>query len=271
MVILFEQDIRTNGRQSSKGNQLKWYSGDTWYKADYTGYEGLAEYMVSALMTYSDLKSQEYVRYETEQICYGNTQFLGCRSKNFLPDGWQLITLERLFQSNFGQSLYRSLYQISDHEERLRFLVTQTERLTGLRNFGAYMSKLLTLDALFLNEDRHTHNIAVLMDPAGEYHFCPAFDYGASLLADMTMDYPMGVDVEQAMEKVEAKTFSRDFEEQLEVAERLYGKHTRFAFGKKEIQEALAREPFYPDAVKERVCDILLAQRRKYAYLFSEK
>lgn len=46
MVSLFEQDIRQENRQSSKGNQLKWYSGEKWYKADYTGYEGLAEYLV---------------------------------------------------------------------------------------------------------------------------------------------------------------------------------------------------------------------------------
>ena len=29
--------------RSSKGNQLKWYRDDLWYKADYTGYEGLVE------------------------------------------------------------------------------------------------------------------------------------------------------------------------------------------------------------------------------------
>ena len=39
----FEQNIRTNDRQSSKGNQLKWENEGIWYKADYTGYEGLVE------------------------------------------------------------------------------------------------------------------------------------------------------------------------------------------------------------------------------------
>lgn len=41
MIELFEQDIKTDDRQSSKGNQLKWRNEDIWYKADYTGYEGL--------------------------------------------------------------------------------------------------------------------------------------------------------------------------------------------------------------------------------------
>ena len=45
------------------------------------------------------------------------------------------------------------MYRIPDHEERLRFLVQQVERITGLQNFGVYMNKLLTIDAFFLNED----------------------------------------------------------------------------------------------------------------------
>ena len=56
MAELKEKDIRACPVQSSKGNQLKWEQAGVWYKADYTGYEGLAEYMVSALLKYSDLK-----------------------------------------------------------------------------------------------------------------------------------------------------------------------------------------------------------------------
>lgn len=44
-VELFEQHIVTTERHSSKGNQLKWKDGEIWYKADYTGYEGLSEYI----------------------------------------------------------------------------------------------------------------------------------------------------------------------------------------------------------------------------------
>lgn len=39
--------MKDDDRQSSKGNQLKWYNGIHGIKLDYTGYEGLAEYMVS--------------------------------------------------------------------------------------------------------------------------------------------------------------------------------------------------------------------------------
>lgn len=55
MVELFEQDERKSDRQSSKGNQLKWENAGIWYKADFTGYEGLAEYMISHLLKKSTL------------------------------------------------------------------------------------------------------------------------------------------------------------------------------------------------------------------------
>lgn len=45
----------------------------------------------------SSLKQEEYVLYKTEEISYKRRKYLGCKSENFLPEGWQLITLERLF------------------------------------------------------------------------------------------------------------------------------------------------------------------------------
>ena len=63
--------------------------------------------------------------------------------------------------------------------------------MTGLKNFGVYLNKLFTIDAFFLNEDRHTHNIAVLMNEKGEFAYCPIFDNGAGLLSDTLMDYPL--------------------------------------------------------------------------------
>lgn len=268
MVKLLERDIRTSERQSSKGNQLKWLAKNKWYKADYTGYEGLAEYVVSSLLQKSALKKNEYILYGTEEMEYRRRTYKGCFSADFLPQGWQLITLERLFQSVYGESLSKSIYKINEKEQRLRFLVEQTERITQLKEFGAYMSKLLTLDAFFLNEDRHTHNIAVLMDKEGKYQYCPFFDNGAALLSDTTLDYPIDEDVFMLMEEVEAKTFSPDFDEQLDIAERLYGHHITFHFTINDVEEILKREAYYPQTTKERIKDILRYRMRKYSYLF---
>ena len=76
----------------------------------------------------------------------------------------------------------------------------------------------------FLNEDRHMHNIAVLMNGKGDYAYCPIFDNGAGLLADTTMDYPLAGDIYTLMEKVQAKFFFfftnyKAFDEQLDISD----------------------------------------------------
>lgn len=82
MVKLFEQDIKREDRQSSKGNQLKWMYDNKWYKSDYTGYEGLAEYVVSKLLIFSTLQKNEFVEYESVNIDYNQKSFAWlCQSK----------------------------------------------------------------------------------------------------------------------------------------------------------------------------------------------
>ena len=85
MAELKEKDIRAFPVQSSKGNQLKWEQAGVWYKADYTGYEGLAEYMVSALLKYSDLKPGEFIPYETEEIFYKKADIWAVKAGIFFP------------------------------------------------------------------------------------------------------------------------------------------------------------------------------------------
>lgn len=266
MVELFESQLAPQTRQSSKGNQLKWQDEKYWYKADYTGYEGLSEYVISHLLQKTSLKEDEFVCYEMEEIQYKSQVFKGCRSINFLKDDWQIITLERLFQGFTGESLNRCIYRIADKEERLKFIVEQTERITGLRNFGEYMSKLLTIDSFFLNEDRHTHNIAVLMNGVGEYAYCPIFDNGAGLLADTTMDYPLSGDVYELAESAKSKTFCQDFDEQLEIAEKLYGQQIEFYFTRQDVIKILECVD-YEDTIKKRVETLVLDRMRHYQYL----
>lgn len=271
MIELFSQREKTIERQSSKGNQLKWENEGIWYKADYTGYEGLSEYMVSHLLLKSTLQAEELVIYDLEQMYYETQVYDGVKSNTFLPQHWQLITLERLFKSFCGKSLYQMLFRITDVAERLKFLVDYTERITGLKDFGSYMNKVLTIDAFFLNEDRHTHNIAVLMDADGKFAYCPLFDHGAGLLADTTLEYPMNQDVYSLMNKVKAKTICQSFDEQLDLSEELYGRHIRFHFDKKDVDELLEDAQQYAPKIRERVRSILYMQMEKYRYLFTSE
>ena len=132
------------------------------------------------------------------------------------------------------------------------------------------MNKLLTIDAFFLNEDRHTHNIAVLMNGKGEYAYCPIFDNGAGLLADTTMDYPLSADTYTLMDKVQSKTISTEFDEQLDFSESLYQRNLKFWFAKKDVRQLLINADIYSEEVRKRVEVIIYAQMRKHSYLFSK-
>lgn len=61
---------------SSKGDQLEWKCGDNWYKVDHMGYEGLAEAVISRLLTYSN--TTYYVQYEPVCIQYKAKGYTGC-------------------------------------------------------------------------------------------------------------------------------------------------------------------------------------------------
>lgn len=271
MIELFEQDCKTIDRQSSKGNQLKWENNGIWYKADYCGYEGLSEYVISNLLKKSTLKSNQFVLYDLEQIMYKTVCYNGAKSNNFLHDDWQIITLERLYKTFTGKSLYIETWHIPDTEERLLFLVDQIERITGLKEFGKYMNILFTIDALFLNEDRHMHNIAVLMNSKGEYASCPIFDQGAGLLSDIKMDYPLEGDIYKLIDSAKSKTICESFEEQLEVSEKLYGYNIHFNFTKKDVQLLLRSANIYSEEIITRVQNILFDRMRIYDYLFTAR
>ena len=269
MVELFDDALWVNSWTSSKGNQLKWETkGGIWYKADNLGYEGLSESVVSHLLSCSTMDSDEYVIYESCQIKYKKTILNGCKSNNFLCQGESLITLERLFKLAYNRSFLESVFRIADHADRLRFIVDTVTELTGIDGFGEYISKLLTADALFLNDDRHLHNVAVIRRPDGSYRLCPVFDMGAGLLSDTSLDYPAGGNIDDLIASCRPKTFCEDFEEQVEICEKLYGDHIRFSFSRRDVMDLLKREKIYSEGQKERVFDVIMAQKRRYGYLF---
>ena len=267
MIELFDKDRFTMDRQSSKGNQLKFQKDGYWYKADYLGYEGLAEYTISKLLKYSSLRKDEYVEYELDQIRYNDSVFNACKSKDFTED-YNLITLERLFKDIYGTGLNKIIYSIENIDDRLKILVEQVERVTGLKDFGIYMNKVLTIDALFLNEDRHTHNLAVLTNDKGDFKLSPIFDNGAGLMSDSTIEYPLTIDVIKRIDTVKSKTICDSFNEQLEASERLYGNNLFFNYGYKQIKDIVDKAENYSSGIKQRVIDLLLETKRRYDYLF---
>lgn len=220
--------------------------------------------------------------YYLAEIKYKNKIFNVVSSYDFLKDNFQIITLEKLFKNYYGKSLHESIWNIHSVKDRLQYIVNNVIKITGLKDFGKYMNIVLTIDALFLNEDRHTHNLAVLMNENGEFDYCPIFDNGAGLLADILYDYQMDEDVYKLINSVKSKTISLDFDEALNASEILYGNNIYFNFTKNDIDSILGIDfegeiksiddnpiAIYPLEYRKRVIIILLEQMRKYSYLFN--
>ena len=252
---------------TSKGNQPKWHIADKWYKADHMGYEALAEYVVSELLKKSNVDN--FVAYDLIQINYDNKEALGCVSGNFKENYEMLIPLEKLHRQYFGKGLADAIATKDELKDKISYTVSFVENVTGLREAGKYFATLLAVDVFFLNEDRHTNNIAVIRNENTKaYRFAPIFDNGLSLLSD-TNDYPLECDIYENIAKVPAKPFDRSFDEQLNAAEELYGSHLNFHFTKSDVYRVLDElNESYDEQIIKRVEAILLEQMRKYKYLF---
>ena len=93
---------------------------------------------------------------------------------------------------------------------------------------------------------------------------------GLALFADTTQDYPLGADVETCLTKVQAKPYARDFDEQLDAANALYGCFLKFEWNTQQMcaeLERIADQGNYTMEECRRVEQVLHNQARKYAYL----
>ena len=254
---------------SPMGNQNKFYDEGTgcWYKADYLGYEGLSEYVVSELLKRSKLKNGQFqfVLYSLCSFQLGKKQVTGCCSKDFLHFNQSELTLFRFFKLYYGIDVTVHTLRMSIPEQ-IRFIVDSVEKVTGLSGFGAYLTLLLELDAFVLNDDRHYRNITILRCDDGSFSFAPVFDNGGALLSD---EYSYaGEDLEGLIQSVEAKPFSRSFDEQLDAAESMYGIQIEFPGNIKFLKEL---EPeilkYYTAGQLKQAEYVLRGSVRKYSYL----
>lgn len=252
---------------TSKGNQPKWRVDNKWYKADHMGYEALAEYVVSELLKKSNVEN--FVVYDLAEIEYDNNISVGCVSDNFRKDYEMLIPIEKLHRQYFGKGLADTLADKQGTEDKINYTVRFIEKITGLENVGEYFSVMLAVDAFFLNEDRHTNNIAVIRnEKTKKFRFAPIFDNGLSLLSD-TNDYTFDCGVYDNIKKVNAKPFDRSFDEQLTVVEELFGSQLELNFTRTDIYNIIDfLKNVYDEKIVQRVETILLQQMRKYQYLF---
>lgn len=171
------------------------------------------------------------------------------------------------------ESLATKMSGFAEPSERIQYLVEEIKKITGIQDFGKYITAVLEIDAFFLNEDRHTNNLAVIYNEnTKQYSLSPIFDQGLCLFADTRLDYPLHLSVEACMKKIQAKPFSTDFDEQLDAAEALYGVQIRLGFSVKELEEEIeSLTEDYSPVIRERILQLMRQQFRKYKYLIKQK
>ena len=183
-----------------------------------------------------------------------------------MKDGQSIITLSHLFSRQLGTSLKDKLEKLSSDKKRIQYLAEATAEYTGLKEFPQYLTLLFEVDALFLNDDRHLNNIAVI-EQNGKYKYCPIFDNGAGLLSN-TQFYPMDIDPKGLIKDIVARPFNTSFTRQINSARSLYGRQLKFPqLTRKDIVGELETLlEYYPERdrgiITDRVVECILARQK---------
>ena len=256
---------------SSKGNQEKWYdeASDRWYKLDQFGYEALAETLISKMLKKSNIMKDtdfSFAEYEMERLNVHGRDRTGCSSANFLKEGQSIVTLSHLFKRVLGMPLKDKLVKFPSDKKRIEYLAEETGEFTRLKNFPQYLTLLFEIDALFLNDDRHLNNIAVI-EENGRFRYCPIFDNGAALLSNTQLS-PMDIEPSGLIKGLIARPFNTSFTRQMNTARGLYGRQLKIPkFTEKEIKEGLELLlPYYAERdrglISDRVAECILIRQK---------
>jgi len=194
-------------KSSSKGYQVKYYKDGYWYKINDSGYQGLTENIVSVILKHSNVSN--FVEYE-ECLINGKK---GCRSKNFLKENEEFITFHRLYKAYYGRELSNEIMKIPDIKDRIEYVLNEMYLLTKV-NLEDYLKKILTLDMLIVNTDRHFNNLGLIKNENG-YMEAPIYDNGAGLLSNYS-EFPFEEEIEEAISHASAKPFSGSFHSQVQ-------------------------------------------------------
>ena len=159
------------------GYQPKFTSSDGcyWYKEDLRGGEALAEVLVSTfLCSCSNLTYSEFVIYDFNY----NQELIDlktCVSPNFLQESEQFISFKELASLVTPPSKI-----LVGFDSKLDYIDSVFQQTVG-QSFREELLRLLTLDVMFRNTDRHLSNFGIILAPNGSIRFAPIFDNGLAL------------------------------------------------------------------------------------------
>ena len=190
--------LHTNDRvvvTTSRGNQEKWFDAEKnlWYKVDDGCFEALAEAVSSEVLrnftNAVQLPGISVANYWVDTAEVHGLKRVVSVSENFKREDESLITANTILKNSLGTGYLEEFNRRTSLKERIRLLVDAMGEATRMQNMGAYLTTLFEVDALFLNQDRHLNNIALIRDKFG-YKPCPIFDCGDSFLLDFALYSP---------------------------------------------------------------------------------
>lgn len=178
-MLILDETTKVVIDSSSKGNQRKFYNNGIWIKLDNDKCsEGLAEDFVSKLC--ACIYDFPYVQYESSQFEYRDEVYNGCYSRNMYNRQDIIFVSFRnlLKQCGIQQNIF---FRDESVEVNIKNVLELVYSRLGL-NLLDYFRRLLMLDCLIINEDRHIMNIGVCYCKSdGKYYDTPCFDNGSSL------------------------------------------------------------------------------------------
>lgn len=163
---------------SRLGYQPKYTSpkGGYWYKEDFKGGEALAEVLVSTfLRSCRYMTSKEFVPYYIKHTSVELFDLKTCVSPHFLQKGEQFISFNDLLSQ-----VSPLTEKLVGFNSKLDFIDSVFQQTVG-QSFRKEMLRLLTLDVMFRNTDRHLSNFGIILAPNGSVRFAPIFDNGLAL------------------------------------------------------------------------------------------
>ena len=171
------QETGIISNSSYLGAQKKWvYLNRTWFKEDLIGGEAMAETLVSVFLEScvringSANSRKGFARYWLSSSDNGL-----CSSSNFLKEDESFIPLYDAIRA-----LKPKEQEFMNFEGKLEYLDSVYEGVLGY-SCKRWLLKVLTLDVMFRNTDRHLSNLGFVADRQGNLRIAPIFDNGLAL------------------------------------------------------------------------------------------
>lgn len=206
---------------SSKGNQRKFYQNGYWIKLDNDRCnEGLAEEFVSKFENL--ILDFPYVEYKTDLFSLNGDEYKGCYCYNMYDDKDVVFYSLRhvLKMNNIPLSIFTKEEDIAVN---MKNVINAVGNSTGV-DITTYLFRLLLLDALIINEDRHYMNLGICRKGAQAAQ-APCFDNGASLFCtNWTYRKTRSLEENMKMALGTARPFSKFYAKQVEACVRLGAK-----------------------------------------------